>query len=80
MYLLLTACSDSKSKRYSWIKKKGKDKKAAVSVSAIAQYYDISKSEAIGYLPRLTLEDVLDMAEDLGYDKEQIKKIKTELK
>lgn len=80
MYKLMVACSDGKDKRYAWIKKKGKDKSAPTAVSAISEYYVCSKSDAHKYRTRLSLEDVVEMAEELGYDKDQIKKIKTELK
>lgn len=80
MYKLMVASSDGKSKRYSWIKKKSKDKSSPMTVSAISEYYVCSKFDALRYKQRLTQDDVLEMAEDLGYDKDQIKKIKAEFK
>jgi hypothetical protein len=80
LYKLMVATSDGKSKRYNWIKKKSKDKSAPTAVAAISTYYQCSKKDAIRFKPRLSVDDVVEMAEEIGYDKEQIKKIKTELK
>ena len=80
MYKLMTVCSDGKSKRYGWVKKKGKDKSAPKTTAAISQYYDCSKKDASRYKTRLTVDDVLEMAEELGYTSDDIKKIKAEWK
>lgn len=80
LYKLLVACSDGKERRYKWIKKKSKDKSSPVSVEVISLYYGCSKKDAIRYKKRLTLDDVIDMADSLGYDKEKVQKIKAEFK
>ena len=80
LYKLMVACSDGKSKRHNWIKKKTKDKSAPVSDQAISEYYECSRREAGRYRKLLAKEDILEMAEDMGYDSDRIKKIKAELK
>lgn len=80
LYKLMVATSDGKSKRYSWIKKKGKDKNPTMSIEVIARYCDVSRKDAARYKSQFSSEDILDMAESLGYDKDQVKKLKTELK
>ena len=80
LYKLMVACSDGKSRRYQWIKKKSKDKSCPVSAEVISIYYQCSKKEAARFKNMLTLEDVLDMGESLGYDSDQLKKIKAEFK
>lgn len=80
LYKLMVATSDGKSRRYHWIKKKSKDKSAPLSVGVVSTYYQCSKKDAIRYKKRLSVDDILEMAEELGYDKEQVKKLKTELK
>lgn len=77
---LMVACSDGKSKRHNWIKKKGKDKSAPTSDKVISEYYHCSRRESSRYRKLLQKEDILEMAEDLGYDSEGMKKIKAELK
>lgn len=80
LYKLMVACSDGKQERYSWVKKKGKDKSAPTADLAISEYYRCSRKEAGYYRKKLKSEDILEMAEDMGYDSEKMKKIKTELK
>lgn len=80
LYKLMVATSDGKSRRYSWIKKKSKDKSAPITTSIIATYYQCSKKDALRYKKRMTIEDILEMADALGYDKEQVKKLKAEWK
>ena len=80
LYKLMVATSDGKSKRYTWIKKKSKDKSAPTAIAAISTYYQCSKKDALRYKKQLSEDDILEMADELGYDKEQVKKLKTELK
>lgn len=80
LYKLMVATSDGKSRRYSWIKKKGKDKSSPVSTAVVSEYYQCSKKDAKRYLRQLTQDDVFEMADELGYDKDQVKKLKAEFK
>jgi hypothetical protein len=80
MYKLMVACSDGKQRQYSWIKKKTKDKSAPTATAAVKAYYDCSHKDAVRYRKQFSLDDILEIADELGYDKEQVKKIKTELK
>lgn len=80
MWKLFVAMSDGKSKRYNWIKKKSKDKSAPTVTGLVAEYYQVSRERASQYRKRFTLEDILEMAEEVGYDNDQVKKIKAELK
>lgn len=80
LYKLMVATSDGKSKRYTWIKKKSKDKSSPITISVISSYYQCSKKDALRYKKQLHVDDILEMADELGYDKDQIKKLKTELK
>lgn len=80
LYKLMVAISDGKSKRYTWIKKKSKDKSAPTVVAVISSYYQCSKKDALRYKKQLSEDDILEMADELGYDKEQVKKLKIELK
>ncbi len=80
LYRLMVACSDGKQKRYAWIKKKSKNKTAPTVVNTISAYYECSKKDAERYRKMLKPEDVLEMADELGYDKDVVKKLKAELK
>lgn len=76
---LMACCTDKRSTRYTWlgVKKSGGSKK--LSVQVIQAYYNYSSREAVQYLPLLTKEDILGMAEQLGWDKPEIVKLKKEL-
>jgi ketosteroid isomerase-like protein len=59
--------------RYRWIGKPhiSHDK----SVEVIMKYFNCSSKDAKQYVKQLTSEDIVYMAEQLGFDKEQIKKL-----
>lgn len=80
LYKLMVASSDRKQKRYTWIKPKPKDKGTRLAARTIAKYYNCPYKDAAIYADRLSLEDVLEMAEDLGYDNDLIKDLKAEYK
>lgn len=78
----LLLCSVSgKNNRYSWVKTKSKKGTIApLSCSIISKYYQISSKQAIDYLKLLTEIDIIDYAEQLGYQSDDITKLKKELK
>lgn len=78
MYKTLMASATRKDKRVSWIKRPSKDK-IATSLSLVAQYYDCSTSRANDYLKILTPEEIFEIGESLGIDKETSTKLKKEL-
>lgn len=71
---LLLCCSTSK-KMYSWNKRK-KQERSSLRSQLIQEYYDCTHKEALIYEKTIPLEDLLWMAEEVGYDNEQIKKLK----
>jgi hypothetical protein len=71
---LLLCCSTSK-KMYTWNKRK-KQEKTTLRSQLIQEYYDCSVKESLIYEKSISLEDLISMAEELGYDNEQIKKLK----
>lgn len=71
---LLLCCSTSK-KMYTWNKRK-KQEKTTLRSQLIQEYYDCSVKESLIYEKSILLEDLISMAEELGYDNEQIKKLK----
>jgi hypothetical protein len=80
MYKLMVAASDGKKGNYSWVGVKKKDKSLPNITQLIMEYHSCSERDARFYIPRFEDADILEMADDLAYDKEQIKKIKAELK
>lgn len=78
---LMTICAPGKFQRYKWHKSLNKRTSTTpIAVSVIRDYFNYSQHEAQESLPVLTNDDILDYAEQLGYQKEEITKLKKELK
>lgn len=76
LFQLMAAAATGKTKRYQWIKGPGaKTKKHSIEV--IKGYYECSTREAVTY--KIASEDLIEMAEELGLDKDEITKLKKEL-
>lgn len=78
MYKLLMTSATRKDKRVTYIKRPKKDK-TSVCINLIKEYYDCSYSHAEDYLKILTPENIIDISESLGTDKETTSKLKKEL-
>lgn len=59
-----------------WIPKAGKSSKKAAVISCISEYLDCTEREARETSELISLDDVLDMATEMGYSPEEISKIK----
>lgn len=79
LFKLMACCTNKQKTRYTWLgqKKTGGTKK--LSVQVIQTYYNYSSREAVQYLKILTKEDLIGMAEQLGWDKSELTKLKREL-
>ena len=81
LYKLMTICTTGKPKKYYWNKTQSKKSSSTpTTVSVISEYYGYSTSKAIDAFPILSNDDILSCAEQLGRQKEEITKIKKELK
>lgn len=81
LYHLMTLCTSGRSQRYYWNKALSKKTtKTPTVVGVIRDYFKYSTIQAIEALPLLDDEDILDYAEQLGRQKEDVAKIKKELK
>lgn len=78
LFKLLAAACTGKTSRVSWIKGPGSGSQR-LAIEAIMAKYDCSTREAEEYLPLLDASDVIGFAEDAGWDKDQLKKLTTEL-
>lgn len=76
LFKLLAATATGRTKRYQWIKAPGAKSKTHV-LEVIKRYYDCSTREASTY--EIAAADILEMAEELGLDKEELLKVKKEL-
>lgn len=81
LYYLLTTCTSGKPQRYQWIKAQAKSSpRRPTSVNVVKQYCGYSSAHAVDALNVLTVNDIIEYATDLGYQKEDIAKIKKEWK
>ena len=78
---LLTVCADGKRTRYKWIpRKKAKTTKYPALVALIQQQFQYSSKHALDALPVLTGLQLLQFAEEMGYQKKEMSDIKKEIK
>ena len=78
---MLTVCSSGDTKRYSWVNYKvGGSKKTSKKVELIAEHYKVSINEAEDILPLLGNDDIMELCEIHGLQKDEIAIIKKELK
>jgi len=73
----LSCASSTGPERYSWVKRPKNVPDPITEI--VSRYYDISYREAEMSLKLLEREDILEMAEELGLDNKDLKKIKKHL-
>lgn len=79
LFKLLAAAATGKSKRYQWLKSPGAKATVKLRLEVIKQYYEVSTREATGYSDLIDAEDILSMAESLGWEQDELKKLKKEV-
>lgn len=81
LWQLLTVCNTGKKQRYVWNKLPGKGETGRTNaVKCVMQYFGYSTAHAVDALAILRRSQVLEMAEQLGWQPEEIAKIRRELK
>jgi len=79
LFKLLAAAATGKTRRYSWLKAPGTKVQVKQRVEVIKQYYGVSTREATIYAETISGEDLLEMAEECGLDKDELAKLKKEV-
>jgi len=79
LFSLLAAAATGKTKRYRWLKSPGAKAAVKLRLEVIKQYYEVSTREATGYADVIDGADILEMAEELGWGKEELAKLKKEV-
>jgi hypothetical protein len=74
---LLAAAATGSTNRYSWLKGPG-SKATRLRLEAVKSYYGVSAREAQAY-STVGDDDILKMAEELGWSDDEMKKLKKEL-
>lgn len=80
LYDVLITTTSGKSQRYVWNKPPGSNKKNKLAIDVLCKYYGYSTRVAAETLNVVTPEDILDCAEQLGWQKDDMTKLKKELK
>lgn len=75
----LLCCSSTGKKRYKWEGRKKKENSNAL-INFLCEFYECSKSDAAEYANILDADSILEMAKSFGLDKDQIAKIKKDIK
>jgi hypothetical protein len=76
LFKLLAIGTSGKSSRYQWIKGPG-SKAKKLAIECTMAYYECSMREAQTY--RIDTDSLIEMAEELGWEKDEITKLKKEL-
>lgn len=77
---ILAACTSGDPKRYKWVAYKGENKKANKLVALVAAAYGQSLRHAADTLKLLTNEDLIQLAEEQGWQKDELKELQKDLK
>jgi hypothetical protein len=81
LWYLITICNSGKPQRYTWNKLPAKSTPSRpTSAKAVMEFFGYSTRDANEALLVLTRDEVLDMAEDLAFQPDEIAKIKKEFK
>ena len=68
-------------KRYKWLGIKSKaDKKSQLAIKVLQQVFNYSSKEAVKYLDRFSQSEFVEMAEHLGWQQQEIKDLKKQVK
>lgn len=78
LFKLLAASATGRNVRYNWIKAPGAKTAVKLKIEVIKQFYDISTREANMYLKNIDEDDIMEMADQLGWEKADITALKKE--
>ena len=79
LMLLLQVCNTKTNKRYQWLGIKSK-KKNVEAMRVVSEYYEMSSREVKLLSPFPNEEEIYQMAEELGFQKDELTKLKKEFK
>lgn len=78
LFRLMSASSTGVS-QYKWIPTIGSKPNKTLSIRAIMAFYGVSSREAILYAPQISKDDIMLMANELGWPKEEVAALKKEV-
>ena len=77
---LLQACSPKTNGRSTWIGIKGGSKKTQIRNQVVMEFFDFSINEVRAMTVFPTDEEIIGMAEEIGFQDDEMKKLKKEIK
>jgi len=80
LYRLLCYSNDFDEETKFYYQKKKKIKTHNFTLKTLMKYYGYDERHASDIIPLLSAEDILSIGEELGYEKEDVKKLKNETK
>lgn len=78
MWKLMTICTSGKPQRYFWNKPEIKGSSTPTAVKVIQQYFGYNSKDADQALKMLQPDDIILMAEEMGWQDEEVNKIRKE--
>lgn len=80
-YLLLSLCGIGAEQRHTWIKGPINKKKTSQLIELVRRYYPTANNNEIEFFLRNnSTDDIIQLAKDFGYQNDEIKAIKKEIK
>ena len=79
LFKLLAAACTGKTRRYQWLKAPPATKKTKLTLEVIKRYHDVSTREASLLAFNISGADLIEMAEELGWEKDELSKLKKEV-
>lgn len=80
LYKLLCVASSGQAQRYKWKKPASRKGAGTLCMQVVKRYYKYNTRQAAEVIGLLTSDDIMDHAERIGLQKEEITKLKRELK
>jgi hypothetical protein len=79
LWYLMCICTTGKHQKYNWSKINYGNAAQSLAIKCIKRYYNYSTRHATQVLPLTSNENIIDMAEELGYDTTELNNLKKEL-
>lgn len=76
---LLACCGMDDNRRFTWVPESKKGSNKPMTLDIVKEYYGFTTREAKSQIPLLSGEDVIELAEELGYQVDEIKLLKKEV-
>lgn len=77
---VLMVCAAKNPGRYSWIKQKSSGSSKPLSTKVVGEYFKYPKRKAASAVSLIPDEDIVDMAEEMGYQPNELQKLHSEHK